>query len=215
VLNAKGARLLPLLRRSDGRVAELQKEIRDLERAYQDLQTEIRKTSPRYAALTQPQTLSVKQIQEQVLDGDSLLLEYALGEQRSFLWAVGKDSLSAWELPPRDKIEAQAERFYQLIITRNRAALPAASRQLSDMVLGPAAAVLGNKRLAIVADGGLQRLPFAALAVPGSDEPLIARHETMFGSRRCVHRRLALQLHTRLQLLSARVPVHFLWESQS
>ncbi len=119
VLNAKGARLLPLLGRSDARVAELQKEIRDLERAYQELQTEIRNTSPRYAALTQPQTLTRKQIQEQVLDGDSLLLEYALGENRSFLWVVGRNSLSSWELPPRAKIEAQAERFYELITTRN------------------------------------------------------------------------------------------------
>jgi CHAT domain-containing protein len=173
LLNAKGARLLPLLGGSDSRAADLQQEIRSLERDYQDVQAEIRKRSPRYAALTQPQTLAVKQIQEQVLDRDSLLLEYALGEKRSFLWAVGRDSVSAWELPAREKIEAGVQRFNERIAARSAAV----SRTLSDMILAPAAAVLGGKRLAIVPDGALQRLPFAALTAPGSDEPLVAQHE--------------------------------------
>jgi hypothetical protein len=34
------------------------------------------------------------------------------------------------------------------------------------MLLGPVASKLGKKRLAIVADGGLQYIPFAALPVP-------------------------------------------------
>jgi CHAT domain-containing protein len=173
LLNAKGARLLPLAGRNNAQANALEEEIRKLERDYQDVQAEIRKSSPRYAALTQPQTLTLRQIQDQVLDRDSLLLEYALGEKRSFLWVVGKDSLSSWELPAREKIEAEVQHFNEQITSR-ATALP---HTLSEMILGPAAAVLGNKRLAIVADGALQRLPFAALAAPGSDEPLITQHE--------------------------------------
>src|SRR5438128_11169531 len=55
---------------------------------YQELEAEIRSSSPRYAALTQPVPLSLKEIQQQVLDSDTLLLEYALGDQKSYLWAV-------------------------------------------------------------------------------------------------------------------------------
>ena len=194
-LNAKGARLLPLLGQTTARVAALQEELRNVEREYQDLETEIRKSSPRYASLTQPHTLTVKQIQEELLDSDTLLLEYALGAKRSFLWVVGKATFAYFALPARDAIDAQARAVYELLTARTvyvRGESPAAreariatadadlvpaSQRLSDLVIGPAADVLGNKRLVIVADGALQRLPFAMLPVAGSKDPLIASHE--------------------------------------
>ncbi|HEY1217532.1 MAG: CHAT domain-containing protein [Bryobacteraceae bacterium] len=162
-LNAKGARLLPLLGRDDPRSSALTAEIRELQSEYQDVEAAIRAASPRYAALTQPAPLTVAQIRQQVLDPDTLLLEYWLGEKRSWLWAVGTDQLRAFELPPRSAIEAQAARVYELLTTRRDADLAPAARKLSGMVLAPAASLLGNKRLAIVADGALQRIPFAIL----------------------------------------------------
>ena len=71
------------------------KEIRNLTNEYDQLQAEIKSKSPRYAALTQPQPLNLKQIQEQVLDDDSLLLEYSLGDERSYLWAVTESRITA------------------------------------------------------------------------------------------------------------------------
>ena len=41
-----------------------------------------------------------------------MLLEYALGEERSFLWAVDRDSVTGFELPPRARIEAAAREVY-------------------------------------------------------------------------------------------------------
>src|SRR5204862_3359840 len=96
----------------------------------------------------------------EVLDGDTLLLEYSLGEERSYLWVVAQDSLHAYTLPARQTIEAQVLRVAQLLAARDDAALPAAARELSEMAIGKAAAVLGGKRLLIVPDGGLQRVPF-------------------------------------------------------
>ncbi len=166
-LNAKGARLLPLLGRDDPRAAALTAEIRDLQSEYQDVEAAIRAASPRYAALTQPAPLTVAQIQRQVLDPDTLLLEYSLGEKRSWLWAVSTDQLHAFQLPPRSAIEAQAARVYELLTTHQDADLDPAVGKLGQMVLAPVASLLGNKRLAIVGDGALQRIPFAIL--PPSD----------------------------------------------
>ncbi|HET9227481.1 MAG TPA: tetratricopeptide repeat protein, partial [Thermoanaerobaculia bacterium] len=45
--------------------------------------------------------LTVREIQREVADKDTLLLQYALGPERSFLWAVTPDSLTSFELPPR------------------------------------------------------------------------------------------------------------------
>jgi CHAT domain-containing protein len=195
LLNARGARLLPLMGRDTPQAAALKQQVRVLETEYQDVQSAIRKSSPHYAAVTQPSPLTVKQIQEDLLDGDSLLLEYALGEKRSFLWVVGKNELNVWELPAREIIEGQVEQVDNLLTARSvnkrmetaaqhkqrieqaDAALPQAARRLSDMVIAPAASVLGGKRLVVAPDGALQRLPFAMLPMPGSPEPLLASHE--------------------------------------
>jgi CHAT domain-containing protein/tetratricopeptide (TPR) repeat protein len=195
LLNVNGARLLPLLGRETPQAAALREQVRTLETEYQDVEAAIRESSPRYAALTQPSPLKATQIQRQLLDEDSLLLEYSLGEKRSFVWAISRTRLDAFELPAREKIEAQTTRVYELLTARSvyrRAEAPAerlariaqadaslaeAFRELSEMILGPAAAVLGNKRLVVVPDGGLQRLPFSALPAPGGGEPLIVKHE--------------------------------------
>ena len=179
LLNAKGARLLALSATSP-QATELQQEIRDLESEYQDVQAAIRKSSPRYAAVTQPSVLTARQIQQSLLDPDTLLLEYALGEERSYLFVVSREGLKSYRLPARAKIEALALQVSQLIAARAPArALDAAAAELSSAVFGEAGPALGNRRLLIVPDGALQSVPFAMLQEPGTREPLVVRHEVV------------------------------------
>src|SRR5262249_23942105 len=74
-------------------LTELEAQSAELE----ETEAQIRLTNPRYAALTQPRPFSLREIQEQILDGDTLLLEYALGSKRSYLWAVTKTSVTTRE----------------------------------------------------------------------------------------------------------------------
>lgn len=181
-------------------LATLKQEIAAIENDYEQVQATIRKNSPHYAALTEPPVLKLGDIQQQ-LGADTLLLEYSLGEERSFLWVVGQNLLASYELPKRELIEQSATDVYKMLTVRSRnrsgestqqkqahiaqteAQLPAATRQLSQMLIGPAAGQLGNKRLVIVADGALQYLPFAMLPDPatgGKEElalPLVVNHE--------------------------------------
>src|SRR5262249_16502892 len=64
------------------------KELDSLTHEYDQLQSTIREKSPAYAALTMPVPLSLSEIQQKVLDQETLLLEYALGEDKCFLFAV-------------------------------------------------------------------------------------------------------------------------------
>ncbi|HSD29555.1 MAG TPA: CHAT domain-containing protein, partial [Vicinamibacteria bacterium] len=171
-------------------------EYRELEDRYQRIQAEIRSRSPRYAALVRPRPLRLEEVQAQVLDADTLLLEYALGDDRSFLWAVSKKDHSSWELPPRAEIERQTRLVYEhltarldargsprdrrLRVERADAAYWADAARLSEVLLGPVAAKVSGKRILVAADGALQSMPFAALPVPGrSGEPvpMAAEHE--------------------------------------
>ncbi len=185
---------------TDEQAAKSAKELDALTSDYDQLQSAIRKQSPAYAALTIPIPLSLAEIQKSVLDEETLLLEYTLGEEKSFLFAVTSQSIDVFELPKREMVESAARRVYDLLTERNRtmasetpqqrvhrvrraeAEYPEAATELSRMLLGPVAVPLGKKRLLIVAEGALQYVPFAALPdplakLPGKAQPLIAGHE--------------------------------------
>ncbi len=188
LLTDKTARQIRVLNRKHTaeQVEAIDKELKALDTEYQQIEGQIRATSSHYAALTQPQPLKLAEIQRQVLDLDTLLLEYVLGEERSFLWAATSVSLTSYELPKRDVIEEAAKRVYDLMIARSQqkadetnvqrqariaqadAGYPAAASELSRMLLAPVAAQLGKKRLVIVGDGRLQTIPFAVLPMPES-----------------------------------------------
>jgi CHAT domain-containing protein/tetratricopeptide (TPR) repeat protein len=181
-----------------------EQELESLQSERQMVLAEIRQRSPRYSALTEPQPLTAVEIQRQVEDGRTILLEYSLGRDRSYLWAVTGDGVQSFELPAKAVIERQARQVYQLLTARqpNRALtptqqragelladrqFPAESAKLSELLLGPVAALLGTKRVLIVADGALQYLPFGVLPVPASPSgmgptsplPLIIDHEVV------------------------------------
>ncbi|MEG4166708.1 CHAT domain-containing protein [Microcoleus sp. S13_C3] len=153
---------------------------------YQQIQTGIRSASPRYAALTQPQPLTLPEIQKQILDENTILLQYSLGEARSYLWVVTSTGLTSYELPKRADIETAAVAFRTAVTSPTQRDMPQkvaeASANLSQLILQPAAAQLANKRLLIVPDGVLHYTPFPALTLPQTqgqniNVPLIAEHE--------------------------------------
>lgn len=179
-------------------IARVDGEIRALKIAYQEVQTLIKQQSPGYATLVQPQPLPIADIQAELGGPDTLLLEYALGEEKSYVWALTSNSLAGYELPARSTIEQAARNVYNLLTARQsigasanyQESLVAADSQywkeaasLSQMLLGPVVAELGNKRLLIVADGALQYLPFEALPAPvlmpqiDNPTPLVLDHE--------------------------------------
>ncbi|MEG4584099.1 CHAT domain-containing protein [Microcoleus sp. MOSTC5] len=166
--------------------AELDQKRQTLLGEYQDIQAQIRSISPRYAALTQPQPLTLAQIQQQILDRNTILLQYSLGKERSYLWAVTKTSITSYELPKRAEIEKAARNFRDAVTNPRYRNIPdrvaEANNTLSQIILQPVAAQLGQKRLLIVGDGILNYLPFAALSIPETpgtnrNSPLIVDHE--------------------------------------
>lgn len=142
---------------------------------YRDLQNDIRARNPRYASLVEPQAATLDDLQRD-LDSRTVLLEYALGDQRSYVWVVGSDSLRSYELPSRATIEALARRVYTALGQPQTPELRDAVQALSRAVVAPVANEIAGKRLAIVTEGALQYIPFAAL-VDEDGRPLIDSHE--------------------------------------
>jgi CHAT domain-containing protein len=175
---------LQTLTRTENRLAPLDAVIKKLISDADDLKTQLHRESPRYAALTELQSLNLKQIQSELLDDNTLLLEYSLGERRSFAFVVTPTSIDTVELPRREEIELMAQRLGAALTARNfsvngetpgqrRARLDKANTEyteaasrLSQMVIEPVASLLGEKRILLVADEALQLIPFTLLQVP-------------------------------------------------
>ena len=128
-------------------------------------------------------TLDISQIREEILDQDTALLEYYLGEERSFLWAISQQDLMGFELPGRKEIEELARETHRALSKSFNRRFSSTTQllleELSHTILEPASAFLENRRLLIVADGSLQYIPFGALINPTSSsmDPMSASHE--------------------------------------
>ena len=186
-LNAKSQYRIRLLngQHTEEQAAAADAELAEIFDRYQQVQAEIRAKSPGYATLTQPQPLTTNEIQR-LLDADTILLEYSLGEERSHVFVVSQSSLTVYELPKRVRIESLARHVYRLLNARNYevkgetesrrdarwaqadAEYPKAAAELSRMILGPVAELLPEKRLLVVSEGALQYVSFAALPVPAT-----------------------------------------------
>jgi CHAT domain-containing protein/Tfp pilus assembly protein PilF len=160
---------------SEEKQAQLQRELTELLAKSDLLVDQIRRSNPRYAVLDQP-PLDAAGIRS-LLDPQTVLLEYTLGEEKSFLWLVTPERVESFELPGRVEIESAARRSYEDV--RNLEKEDAeAHLVLSRLLFGKVADRLHCQRLVIVADGALQYVPFAVLPDPEDPSvPLVAGHE--------------------------------------
>ena len=172
--------------------SDLEAELDKLQTEFDDIENQIRTASPKYAALTGGQPLTLAEVQQKVLDPRTALLEYSLGSEQSYLWVVTNTGTTLYKLPARSTIDKLATDFRaQLIPSKlqrrivgidvvaeqqrglglatgpspeDAAPMIAASNALYKVAIEPAASVIGDKRLLVVADGALNYVPFEALA---------------------------------------------------
>jgi CHAT domain-containing protein len=169
--------------------AELDADLEQLQTEYEEIENQIRTASPRYASLTSNKPLTLAEVQQNVLDDKTMLVEYSLQNDDSYLFAVSKDAVSLFKLPSRANVErlatdlraqlipsklqrrivgidvAEANRGLGIATAAPEDAAPfvAAANALYKVVLEPAASMLGDKRLLVVADGALNYVPFEVL----------------------------------------------------
>ncbi|HSN87854.1 MAG TPA: CHAT domain-containing protein, partial [Thermoanaerobaculia bacterium] len=161
--------------------AEVEREIVLLLTQYGAAEARISSQDPWYAELTQPEPLRLAELQAWLDDG-TVLVEYSLGARHSVLWWITATSFEAFELPPRAVLAEAARRAAEALSVPDPGRLDErhqALENLGRLLLTPLAGRLSGQRLAVVADGPLQHIPFAALPAPGGGDPLLVRHEVV------------------------------------
>jgi len=175
--------------------SDLESELDKLQTEFDQIENQIRTASPKYAALTGAQPLTLADVQQKVLDDNTVLLEYQLGADNSYLFAATRSGVSLYKLPRRSDVDKLATDFRSQLIppklqrrivgidvagdqqrglgivqgpSEDLPPFVAASNALYKAVIEPAASVIGDKRILVVADGALNYIPFEAL-VKNSD----------------------------------------------
>ena len=143
---------------------------------------------------------------QQLLDRDTVVLEYYLGRRRSFLFLLTSSTLEVFELTGRAELEKACSDYHSLI-SKSQVASSARNaeivgRRLGDLLLGPVAEQLtAKKRLFIVPDGAIHRVPFAALPTSFrgevSQQVLLDTHEISYVPSLSVLRAIRSQVRRR------------------
>ena len=149
------------------RIAVLEGEFKKVETESEQVETEIRQRHPRYATLHYPTPLGLKDIQG-LLDEKTVLLEYSLGKESSYLFAISKNDFLTARLPAAALLTNQVAALREAVAVKpGRMALSNYIRKgqsLYQALVKPASRLLGGKQsLIIVPDGILHYLPFEVL----------------------------------------------------
>lgn len=149
-------------------------ELRRLEDEAGDIEVQIRKASPRLAALRYPEPLDAERTRE-ALDPGTLLLSWGVSKDKSALFTLGHDTpLEVHEIPlGEEALRAKVQHLLTVlpeargsssVATLRQSQLTAASRELFELLLGPAASrIAASERLLLLPDGPLHALPFGVL----------------------------------------------------
>jgi CHAT domain-containing protein len=158
---------------SAARAAAL-RDLQDLERDYETLVVRIRRDNPAYASLAHPRALTAAEIAA-ALEPDEALIELMTTEKQGFAWIVRRNSIHGHRIPGTPTLDRQVRLLTALLTARNDRATEQLGAQLYATLLGPGESSLRDaRRLIIVADGVLQRLPFALLR--SNDRWLVETH---------------------------------------
>ena len=154
-----------LLDELDRRRRDIEADTATLEKELHDVQEEIRRRYPTLAAARNADAFGADTIRAELLDDRTAVVEYFLGREKSFLFVLTRDTITAYPLPPRTGIEDSAVRLHALLSQGDRRTgqreLESALASLSSMIVKPVPPHID--RLIIVPDGALFYVPFAAL----------------------------------------------------
>jgi CHAT domain-containing protein len=166
--------------------AKLQKEIEEAEYKMQETRLQGEMTHSR-ERLVWSQLADADQLQKQMARDQMALVEFSLGENRSFVWLFTRGEVFFETLPARKEIEKAVRTYLDMLaatpnhlyIERELAKLREQSEALFSMLFGRLSSQIErDPRLIIVPDGLLHYLPFEALIHRG--RYLVEDHEISY-----------------------------------
>ncbi|MCJ7579250.1 MAG: CHAT domain-containing protein [Candidatus Aminicenantes bacterium] len=155
----------------------LEDQLHEAEDEYMLLLSWIRSENPDVMSLVSPEPIPLESVQRDLLDNESAVVEYFLGEKISYGLVITKTQVQIFTLPSKDKIRDSLRAYLKVLSDPPQEKFKGtlASNRLYESLFLPAMETImpSIEHLIIVPDDILYYLPFETLKVPpgtGFDE---------------------------------------------
>jgi CHAT domain-containing protein len=154
---------------------------------YMRLISKMRADFPGMASLISPEPDSLGALQKYISDGQTVMVEYFLGDQRSFMLFIANNSLDIFPMPPRHEIENSIKAYLKYLASPPQTEFDGkiAAKRIFKELLYPLEDQIYRsvKKLIIIPDGILYYLPFETLALTKTGQSsayLIDRYQVSY-----------------------------------
>jgi tetratricopeptide (TPR) repeat protein len=178
---------------NDPKVREIQQGLLVLQQQEEKLVEQIRRVSPRYAALRFPVPLGSKEIQ-QTLPSGTLLLSFSVLENEVILFAITRTTLQSFTVPALAKDIALKVALFQSGLQKGEYRFDL-GKSLFTLLFGSVLPQIEKSaRVLLCADGPLQSLSFSALVTDGT-----AKMPRFFIDKKPLHQTVSLTVYKEIR----------------
>ena len=158
------------------RIKSIEEELKKAEEELERIKVKIRLTNPLYASVEYPEPVSVKVLQREVLKSDEVMIEYFVSKDGVYAFLITDKTFEVVYLgKKKGNIDGDIQSVIKSVtpyIEGNKLKLTefnrGAAMRLYEILLKPFENRIKGRRLIIVPDGNLSRLPFEILMVNDS-----------------------------------------------
>jgi len=136
-------------------------QLKSSEEKYEELKREIRATSPAYANLRYPKSLTYKEIERNILDSGVAYFCYSIGKEKSYGFVLSERGLKMFPIPSRQDIQNQVIEYRRAISDKENRDFRLGKELFKELVLPGLDQEI--KKIIIIPDDVLNMLPFETL----------------------------------------------------
>ena len=152
---------------SSSEVEKIEKELLQAEDDYTNLLNQMLLEKVNISNVISPKPFNLDYLQDRYLDPKTVLIEYSLGEDKSFIFFVSKNIFEIFELPSQSKIKDSIKAYLKVLTnpSQENYIIQKASRRLYFELFEPLDEIMPEDvtNLIIIPDGILYYLPFETL----------------------------------------------------
>jgi len=153
----------------------LKKQLHEAEEKYLLLLSWIRTENPNVMSLVSPEPIPLERVQHELLDTQTAVVEYFLGEKVSYGLVITKTQAHVFTLPSRDRLRESLRAYLKILSDppKGKFKETLAANRLYDSLFLPVEETLtpSIEHIIIVPDGILYYLPFETLKFPPGTGP--------------------------------------------
>jgi CHAT domain-containing protein/tetratricopeptide (TPR) repeat protein len=144
-----------------------------------EIKSEMRINNPAYADLLYPEIITIKEIQERLLDNNTVFFEYCIGKEHSYAFVITKKDLKIFPIPKRDEIKKSVSGYLTAISNKDNNNFQAGYELFKTIILPGLEKNI--KTIIFIPDDVLHILPFETLITnKGKNEWLIKNYKIAY-----------------------------------